>query len=172
MKSQIIVSSAAAMTLANPNPTLFGSDVTYRRPDEEIRREDDDTIEDPIDAWEIFEMIRRIQDPEHPYSLEQLKVVEPSLITVNWPKRHVHVFFTPTVPHCSLTTLIGLSIRVQLEESLPQYTKVDIDVTPGSHEQEEQVNKQLNDKERVAAALENTSLLRVVRNCIHAFDEF
>ena len=33
--------------------------------------------------------------------------------------------------------------------------KVDVAITPGAHMQETQVNKQLADKERVAAALEN-----------------
>ncbi|CBZ23721.1 conserved hypothetical protein [Leishmania mexicana MHOM/GT/2001/U1103] len=159
--------------LANPNPTVFEPthDPLKGRTDAERAAEDDEDAEDPIDAWEVFEMIRRIRDPEHPNSLEQLKVVEPSLITVDWKKRHIRVLFTPTVPHCSLTTLIGLSIRLQLERSLPEYTKVDIYVTPGTHEQEEQVNKQLNDKERVAAALENRNLLNVVESCINEFDE-
>ncbi|KAG5510964.1 hypothetical protein JKF63_06465 [Porcisia hertigi] len=160
-------------TLANPNPTVF--EPRYNslkdRTDAERAAEGDEDTEDPIDAWEVFEMIRRIRDPEHPNSLEQLRVVEPSLITVNWNKRHIRVYFTPTVPHCSLTALIGLSIRLQLERSLPEYTKIDIYVTPGSHEQEEQVNKQLNDKERVAAALENGNLLNVIESCINEFDE-
>lgn len=161
------------MTLVNPNPTVFepAADALYRRTTAELEAEDDDGVEDPIDAYEVFEMIRRIRDPEHPNTLEQLKVVEPSLITVNWKKRHIKVLFTPTVPHCSLTTLIGLSIRLQLDRSLPEFTKVDVYVTPGTHEQEEQVNKQLNDKERVAAALENRNLLNVVESCLNEFDE-
>ena len=39
-------------------------------------------------------------------------------------------------------------------------------ITPGTHSSEEAVNKQLNDKERVAAALENAHLLDVVNKCI------
>ncbi len=34
--------------------------------------------------------------------------------------------------------------------------------------QEEQVNKQLNDKERIAAALENAKLLDTINQCIEA----
>jgi hypothetical protein len=41
-----------------------------------------------------------------------------------------------------------------------------VKVTPGSHAQEGSVNKQLNDKERVAAALENGALLDMVNKCI------
>ena len=31
--------------------------------------------EDEIDAFEIFDMLRHINDPEHPLTLEQLNVV-------------------------------------------------------------------------------------------------
>lgn len=66
----------------------------------------------------------------------------------------------------SMATLIGLSIRVKLIRSLPRRFKVDIRITPGTHASEAAVNKQLNDKERVAAALENDHLLQVVNKCI------
>lgn len=47
----------------------------------------DENVEDPIDAWEIFDLIRDINDPEHPYTLEQLNVVQEELIQVhNEPK--------------------------------------------------------------------------------------
>lgn len=36
---------------------------------------DASTSRDAIDAEEIFEMIRHVKDPEHPLTLEQLKVV-------------------------------------------------------------------------------------------------
>jgi hypothetical protein len=65
-----------------------------------------------------------------------------------------------------MATLIGLCIRVQLLRSLPERFKVDISVTNGTHQSETQVNKQLNDKERVAAALENSHLLQVVNQCL------
>jgi metal-sulfur cluster biosynthetic enzyme len=79
---------------------------------------------------------------------------------------YVRVYFTPTIPHCSMATLIGLCIRVKLLRSLPERFKVDIIITPGTHASEAAVNKQLNDKERVAAALENSHLLDVVNTCI------
>ena len=44
--------------------------------------------------------------------------------------------------------------------------KVVVEITPGTHQQEVAINKQLNDKERVAAALENNHLLDVVNKCI------
>ena len=57
----------------------------------------------------------------------------------------------------SMATLIGLSIRVKLLRVLPRRMKIDISISPGSHSSELAVNKQLNDKERVAAALENAN---------------
>ena len=44
---------------------------------------------EPIDAAEIFDHIRDIIDPEHPYSLEQLNVVEEELISVDDTAGHV-----------------------------------------------------------------------------------
>lgn len=65
-----------------------------------------------------------------------------------------------------MATLIGLSIRVKLLRSLPPRFKVDVSITPGTHNSEAAVNKQLADKERVAAALENSHLLEVVNQCL------
>lgn len=79
--------------------------------------------------------------------------------------------------------LLGLCIRVRLLRSLPNRFKVDLFVKPGSHQSELAgmfsrlilvfldltnfpVNKQLNDKERVAAALENPVLLDTVEQCL------
>lgn len=36
----------------------------------------DDDVEDPFDAREVFDLIRHINDPEHPHSLEELNVVQ------------------------------------------------------------------------------------------------
>lgn len=63
-------------------------------------------------------------------------------------------------------TLIGLSIRAKLLFTLPTRYKVAVSIVPGAHIQESQINKQLNDKERVTAALENFHLRSVVNRCI------
>lgn len=69
-------------------------------------------------------LIRSINDPEHPLTLEQLNVVDQSLVEVDDDNSYVKVQFTPTIPHCSMATLIGLAIRVQLLRSLPDRFKV------------------------------------------------
>lgn len=117
-----------------------------------------------ITTTDVFNIIRTINDPEHPKTLEQLEVVQEGLITLDG--NHITLTFTPTIPHCSMATLIGLCIRVKLERNLPAGYKFDVSVTPGTHSQEQQVSKQLRDKERVSAALENPSLLDVVEKCI------
>ncbi|WVQ81327.1 hypothetical protein IAT38_003450 [Cryptococcus sp. DSM 104549] len=117
-----------------------------------------------IDAQEVYDLLRSITDPEHPVSLEQLRVVNPEDIQV--AGNRVLVYLTPTIPHCSMSTLIGLSLRVRLLRALPPRYRVDIRIKSGTHQSEHAVNKQLNDKERVQAALENKHLLSVVEGCL------
>jgi len=152
----------------NPNPVIHLVSDVHRR--HEQAENDESHVED-FDALEIFEIIRRINDPEHPIvTLEQLNVIKLQDIVVDNENSEVKVMFTPTIPHCSMATLIGLCIRVKLMRSLPERFKLDIEVAKGTHASEGAVNKQLNDKERVAAALENSSLLSVVNNCIASTD--
>ncbi|CAB3242576.1 unnamed protein product [Arctia plantaginis] len=149
-------------TADNVNPDIYD-----KGSEREITSSDyDENIEDLFDEREIFDLIRNINDPEHPLTLEELRVVEESNIKVDNIKNLVHVSFTPTIPHCSMATLIGLSIRVQLLRALPARFKVEVEITPGSHASEYAVNKQLADKERVAAALENNNLLQIINQCI------
>ncbi|XP_030051969.1 cytosolic iron-sulfur assembly component 2B [Microcaecilia unicolor] len=150
--------------LENANPLIY-----QRSGDRQVTAQDEDEdIPDKIDDREIFDLIRSINDPEHPLSLEELNVVEQVRVKVNDGESTVAVEFTPTIPHCSMATLIGLSIKVKLLRSLPERFKVDVHITPGTHASEHAVNKQLADKERVAAALENSHLLEVVNQCLSA----
>jgi len=148
--------------LENANPRLHGK-VGKR---EVTEQELDDSVADAFDDREVFDLIRCINDPEHPLTLEQLDVVKIQDVEVSDDKNKVKIEFTPTIPHCSMATLIGLCIRVKLIRSLPPRFKVDVRIAPGTHASEEAVNKQLADKERVAAALENSHLLDVVNQCL------
>ncbi|KAG1472912.1 hypothetical protein G6F56_001264 [Rhizopus delemar] len=152
-----------SQNLINANPTVYNTKTITRK---ESEAELDDSIEDPIDSQEIFDLIRSISDPEHPLTLEQLNVTQFDHIQVDNDHSKILIEFTPTIPHCSMATLIGLCIRVRLLRSLPDRFKVDIKVRKGTHQSEGAVNKQLNDKERVAAALENNHLLEVVNQCL------
>jgi len=84
----------------------------------------------------------------------------------NAPYSTVLVEITPTITHCSLATVIGLGVRVRLEQALPPRFRVDVRIKEGTHSTADQVNKQLNDKERVAAALENGTLMGVLNKML------
>ncbi|GMI89065.1 AS1/2 ENHANCER7 [Hibiscus trionum] len=155
--------------LINANP------IVYEKKERQVRNvtsAHDEYAVEPIDQQEIFDILFSmcklldIKDPEHPYSLEELKVITEDAIEVDNERSYVRVTFTPTVEHCSMATVIGLCLRVKLMRSLPSCYKMDIRVAPGTHATEAAVNKQLNDKERVAAALENPNLLDMVDECL------
>ena len=155
----------------NVNPTVFverfKENVPVLLDEEDLNDFGDGNLYEYFDAEEIFDHIRNINDPEHPLTLEQLNVVNLKDIHVEDPGDTILVQFTPTIPHCSMATLIGLCLRVKLLRVLPIRFKVTIKIFPGSHQSEEAINKQLNDKERVAAALENRHLLDVVNKAIN-----
>mmetsp|Transcript_3746 Transcript_3746/g.16375 ORF Transcript_3746/g.16375 Transcript_3746/m.16375 type:complete len:95 (+) Transcript_3746:208-492(+) len=90
----------------NPNPEI-----------KQVRRdviEADSTLEATI-----YELLRDIRDPEHPNTLEELSVIEKENIRISEPEEFmkpvVKVQFVPTVPHCSMASLIGLSIRSKIQ---------------------------------------------------------
>ncbi|KAH3676169.1 hypothetical protein WICMUC_002191 [Wickerhamomyces mucosus] len=144
----------------------FGSSVSPNTPPS-LTDDEDDEENDPIDSQEIFDLIAHISDPEHPLTLGQLAVINlPDIKVIDSGDANkmaeVIIKITPTITHCSLATLIGLGIRVRLERSLPPRFRITILVKEGTHQSENQVNKQLNDKERVAAACENDQLLSVI----------
>uniref|UniRef100_A0A2K5XT65 Cytosolic iron-sulfur assembly component 2A n=1 Tax=Mandrillus leucophaeus TaxID=9568 RepID=A0A2K5XT65_MANLE len=106
-------------------------------------------------ALEVYDLIRTIRDPEKPNTLEELEVVSESCVEVQEINEEylVIIRFTPTVPHCSLATLIGLCLRVKLQRCLPFKHNLEIYISEGTHSTEEDINKQINDKQRVANGL-------------------
>jgi metal-sulfur cluster biosynthetic enzyme len=152
-------------TLINANPTVYEVK-THEESNSRFSYAINNGDREWIDSEELFEWIRHIHDPEHPYTLEQLHVIFMDSIHVRDKENSVVVEFTPTIPHCTMATLIGLCIRVRLMRCLPKRFKITVKVTEGSHQTEDQLNRQLNDKERVAAALENQQLLGVVNQCL------
>ncbi|CAI0439834.1 unnamed protein product [Linum tenue] len=112
--------------LINANPVVYEKKERRQRP-ASIPDADEYSAE-AIDQLEVD-----IKDPEHPYSLEELKVISEDAIEVDDRRSYVRVTFTPTVEHCSMATVIGLCLRVKLMRSLPSRYKVDIRVAPGTH---------------------------------------
>jgi len=127
---------------------------------------------DEISA-EIYDFIRTIRDPERPESLEDLDVVKEEYVHVKEIDEDYYdvvIYYKPTVEHCHLATLIGLFIREKIRREIPpEYFryKLKILAIPGSLQNEEDANRQVNDKERVAAALEKDSMMRLVDQCIN-----
>ncbi|XP_026417819.1 protein AE7-like [Papaver somniferum] len=152
--------------LSNMNP------VVYERKECRVRSwvvpaDFDEYTVDPIDQQEVFDHIRDIKDPEHPnYTLEQLQVITEDSVEIDDKHSHVRVTFIPTVGNCKMASSIGLFLHVKLKRSLPSRYKVDIRVAPGTHELEAAVNKRINDKERLAAGLENPVVGRTVERCL------
>ena len=147
-------------------PDPFSSD-----PSEDSSEEDEAEAEEPIDEQEIYDLIAPISDPEHPLTLGSLSVVNlPDIalkpLAPGSPLTVLTVLITPTITHCSLATVIGLGVRVRLEQALPPRFRVDVRIKEGTHSTAEQVNRQLGDKERVAAALENGTLVGVLKKML------
>lgn len=147
--------------LSNPNPTVF--------PCEPRKAEYHKVDQRSIDSTDVFDVICNIKDPEHPFTLQQLDIISEDRIEVQKDdgiRCSIRIEFTPTVAHCSLATTIGLCIREKIRKEIPRICKVDIKVTPGSHSSEKEINRQINDKERVAAAMENPFLKPLIEECI------
>ena len=61
--------------LINPAPVVHRKRASTRSSALQKSRQDaeeDENVRDPFDAEEVFEHIKDINDPEHPYSLEQV----------------------------------------------------------------------------------------------------
>jgi metal-sulfur cluster biosynthetic enzyme len=87
----------------------------------------------------ITDLISSISDPEHPLSLGSLAVVNLPDIHIQPPTSPyssistVLVEITPTITHCSLATVIGLGVRVRLEQALPPRFRLDVRIKKGTH---------------------------------------
>ncbi|KAF9894188.1 hypothetical protein FE257_007690 [Aspergillus nanangensis] len=166
-KSHSIESALFAGTLFSPGDSIDLPIGSYSSAGSDS---EGDLLEEPIDEQEIYDLISTISDPEHPISLGALAVVSLPDISIKQtlpevhesPLRTVTVLITPTITHCSLATVIGLGVRVRLEQSLPPRFRIDARIKEGTHSTGDEVNKQLADKERVAAALENGTLMGVI----------
>lgn len=92
--------------------------------------------------WCVLDYLRTIRDPEKPNTLEDLKVVYEEGIFVKEPTADkvpvLRVEYNPTVPHCSLATLIGLCIRIKILRSIHHPVKLDIFIKKGAHTTEDE----------------------------------
>lgn len=127
-----------------------------------------DDFEEKIDKQEIFDLISGLLDPEHPLTLAELSIVNIDDIEINYDLTghsfpRIKVELTPTISHCSLATIIGLCVKIHLQRCLHPKYRVKILIKKGTHVSDDLINQQLNDKERVLAAVENLSILKIIK---------
>ncbi|KAL4483940.1 hypothetical protein ABPG72_013946 [Tetrahymena utriculariae] len=142
------------------------------------RQKTQEEIESILD--DTFYIISTIRDPEFPQTLGDLNVIQRQNLHFkqvqisSGQKRNemylgiIQIIWVPTVPHCHLASQIGLSIITKLQQELPNYDeyKIEILVKEGTHQDKSQLDKQINDKERVCAAQENEHLMQFIQNLI------
>ncbi|XP_024545231.1 protein AE7-like 1 [Selaginella moellendorffii] len=104
--------------------------------------------ESAVEEIDALEHLRDIRDPEHPYSLEQLNVLAEEGIEVDDKQSSVL-----TLPRLRVRKIPGKLFVCGSWIILA-------------------VNKQLNDKERVVAAMENPYLAQTVRDCLAPLEEY
>ncbi|KAK5446206.1 hypothetical protein LTS15_009901 [Exophiala xenobiotica] len=156
--------SSGSVTFAYPAPSFTNDPFLRSSSPSSLEESDGDSENEPIDSQEIYDLIATMSDPEHPITLGSLAVVSLPDISIkptipsrpNSNLQTVTVLVTPTIQHCSLATVIGLGVRV----------RVDVRIKEGTHSTADEVNKQLADKERVAAALWNPTLQSFIKKML------
>ena len=118
----------------------------------------------------VLDAIGSIRDPERPSTLEELDVINEDSVQVSEMSNgyEINIIWEPTAPHCSFANNIALSIMYKIKQDLSDINmKVSIILKEGSHLTKPEskfylVDKQINDKERVAAAFENNLVLEML----------
>ena len=139
---------------------------------ERQKLENDDNIEDEIDIYEIFDLIRNINDPEHPYNLEELNIISLDDIIVDNINKIITVYFTPTIENCGFANLIGLSIKKKLLNFISPKYNIDVLIKEPKNESDKNLNKQMNDKERLEASCLNKNLVDFYTSVTINSDEY
>ena len=139
---------------------------------EREKLEKDDNIEDKIDKYEVFEIIRNITDPEHPYNLEELNIISLEDIIVDNENRLITVYFTPTIDNCGFASLIGLSIKKKLLNFISPKYNIDVLIKEPKSDNDKNLNKQMNDKERLEASNLNKDIVGLYSAVTIDVDEY
>lgn len=118
----------------------------------------------------LTDLLRNIKDPEKPQTLEELEVVYEDCVLIDetTPKgvNVIRVEFNPTVPHCSLATLIGLCIRIKLERNLITFHKLDIYIKEGAHATEQESGLYFFFNYKYFISINNPKKISTFRNSI------
>jgi metal-sulfur cluster biosynthetic enzyme len=126
----------------------------------------------------IYEFIREIKDPEKDCTIEDLDIIDEESVSIVEEKGYyiLTINWKPTTPSCSFAVNIGLCMRYKLMLELKNYLKnfrfrinfkIEILLKSGTHKSEQEINKQLNDKERYLAAFENPDIQNYILKLIN-----
>jgi len=87
------------MSYQNPNPLVIKEQNAVSPDFLKKRKEmENSASRDEIDSFEIFELLKDIQDPEYSLSLESLQVIRLENIDVSDQENMCEVYFKPTIP--------------------------------------------------------------------------
>ena len=158
----------------NLNPLINKKLFKYKNDflEEREKLENDGKIEDEIDIYEIFDLIRNMNDPEHPYNLEELNIISLDDIIVDNINRIITVYFTPTIENCGFASLIGLSIKKKLLNFISPKYNIDVLIKEQKNESDKNLNKQMNDKERLEASILNKNIVEFCSTSTIDTDEY
>jgi metal-sulfur cluster biosynthetic enzyme len=115
-----------------------------------------------MDKDEVMKILQKVNDPEHPMSIVDMKIVTPDDVKVSDDK--VDVEFSPTVPYCPMGGAIGVVIKYALEKELG--LPVTVKVKPGTHVQEELLNETFNDPTKYDQAQKRFLEMGLMEQCI------
>lgn len=124
---------------------------------------------------DTFLALKSIRDPEVPgKTLDDLEVISPDRIVAR-PVDATHyvvlVTLKPTQEYCSQILTIGLAVKLQCEQVGLMYLQLNqvvlhFDFLVINHQKQEEMTKQVNDKERTAGALENPDIRKLVNKMV------
>ena len=69
----------------------------------------------------------------------------------------------PIILHYSMIHIIRLMIKVKFVGNLPKSMKNTVKITPDTHVKQKDINKQINNKERVTISLESPNIAKILR---------
>jgi|EP00802_Teleaulax_amphioxeia_P004232 hypothetical protein len=132
-------------------------------------------------GFSIFNQLNKIIDPEFPIILVKLKVIKIEFIQIFTyipsQKLVYSISFFPTYGKCKLAPLLGINLfssyfkRSTLKKLFKLTTKnwfihFKVKLANKDHKIGENITKQLNDKERLSAAIENKFIRLSILNCV------
>lgn len=129
---------------------------------------------------QIFYYLKDILDPEYPNKIYTFGIVsfEGIFIEILYFCQIITIdhLLIPTIKICSMSPLMGISIQnkiyqknliKRLHQLIPKTWnwRFSIEIPNYSHLKSLNISKQLNDKERISAALENFGIRKVIEEC-------